>query len=134
MPAPLLFDHAAGKPVTGITRRLAFVIIGSGMDHQGSPDDARFALSKGHHRVEYLGAQCPVIADILVWHVAHMRSVFHEEAVLVRTGVEVSASGFMVRLGIALAGLVNVERNPLTCGKTSNLKLDQHAARSYLGK
>src|SRR3954452_14914104 len=79
--ASALLDDATGEPFAGISCGLAAVIIRIGMDHQGSATNAILLAIEGHHAVEDLGAQHPILADILIGHVTSMRSLGRKQSV-----------------------------------------------------
>ena len=83
--------------------------------------------AKLHEAVEHLGAQHPVGADMLVRHVAGMRSVVDLQAVAGLADREVRAGRLEARGGVAFAGLVDVKAKPAPIGQPLKVKPEQHA-------
>lgn len=124
-----LLHHRAGQPVAGIAGGLAAIVVRMHMDHQGPAAKGGSPVVEGHEAVEDLGAQGSIGTDILVRHVAGMRAIGSEEAVL---GILIFAGKMLSRrlepvLGIAAPHFVSVKSHPGILRQAAYLHLDQHA-------
>src|SRR5918994_2578860 len=105
-------DHGAGLTISGITCRLAFVVVLSAVDHQCLASYGRISTIQLDHTVESLGTQNAVGADPLIWHIARVRAFPGEVSMFGIRRIEVPTGRGMAGLMVALSGFVNMECDP----------------------
>ncbi|CAH2408838.1 hypothetical protein MES5069_720015 [Mesorhizobium escarrei] len=120
-------DHGAGLTVSGITGRLAFVVVLSAVDHQCFASYRRVSTIQLDHAVENLGTQNALGADPLIWHIARVRAFPGEVSMFGIRRIEVPTGRGMAALMVAFSGLMNMKRNPFARRQSRHLQLYQHA-------